>query len=120
MRRFTLHLTASTSTISSDLLQATKTDEPVIDGWAQVGEQETSPGLGGSMPWPPMSIGFAPGEVNRVCGLFISAIAGRPVFGAAGEPFMPISRPFVSRKFRETFKVAVSISTSKSSIMQAE
>src|SRR3977135_4419600 len=102
MRRVTFHPAASISTISSDLLHATKIDEPVTEGWAQVGEQEGSPGLGGSIPWPPMSMCFG---LTPVCGAFIPVVAGPDFFGVAGGPFTPISWPFVSRKCRETFSV---------------
>src|SRR5204863_8457482 len=101
--RTTLHLFASTSTISLDLLHATKMDEPSTEGCAHVGEQVTSLGLGGSMPCTFMSMPCIP---------FIECTSGAPV--------MPISLPFVSRKWRETLNVPVSISTSMSFIMQAE
>jgi hypothetical protein len=106
MRRLTFQPSASISTISSDLLHATKTDSPVADGCAHVGEQETSPALGGSIPCPLVSC-FAP-----VPAALCAEVPGAPV--------IPISRPFVKRKCREAFNVWVSISTSMSSIMQAE
>src|SRR5215472_13273586 len=39
MRRLRDHVSAATSTISSDLLHATYTDFPSDEGWAQVGPQ---------------------------------------------------------------------------------
>src|ERR1700682_275090 len=107
MSRATDHLAASTSTISLDLLQAAKIEEPLADGWAQVGEHESSPCFGGSIPCPPISIPFMPGT---------PAFAARAI-GGSGTPH---SLPLVSRKWRETFKLCVSISTSMSSIMHAE
>ena len=86
-------------------------EEPSTDGCAHVGEQETSPGLGGSIPWPPMSRCFMP---------LMPAISAGFALAATGAPFMPSSFPFVKRKWRETFSVWVSISTSMSSIMHAE
>src|SRR5216117_2511259 len=60
-KRFTiLHALVSISTISLDLLHATHTRVLSRDGCAHVGEQDTSPGLGGSMPCPPMSCAAPP------------------------------------------------------------
>src|SRR5437870_5731683 len=97
MRRTTLQVAASISTISFDALQATNTRP--AEGWAQVGEQRPDAGGGGSRPWLAMSC--------------VGALA-------AGDPARPASRPFVNTKCRDTFSVAVSISTSRSSIMHAE
>src|SRR2546422_3090984 len=96
MRRATDHFAASTSTISLDLLQATKIEEPLAEGWAQVGEHESSPCFGGSIPCPPISVPFMPG---------ILALAAL----VPGIPSLPISLPLVSRKCRETFKLCASI-----------
>src|SRR6187200_2249324 len=57
MRRFIVHDVASTSTMSFALLHATNTLFPSADGCAHVGEQDTSPGFGGSIPWPPCPLG---------------------------------------------------------------
>src|SRR5437870_1391690 len=111
VRRTSCQGFALTSTISLDLLQATKIDEPSVEGWAHVGWHEVSPGFGGSMPWPPLSFTdpFIPG---------IELIASAAFF--LGAPIMPISLALVTMKCRATFKVRVTISTSRSSIMQAE
>src|ERR1041385_1778770 len=108
MRRSNFQLSVLISTISLDLLQATNTDLPSRDGWAQVGEQESSPGLGASIPWPPVS--FMPGMFMDRCGSVV----------IIGAPSIPISLPFVKTKCLVTFSARVSISTSMSSIMQAE
>jgi hypothetical protein len=74
--------------ISLDLLHATKSRCPSDEGWAQVGEQATSPGLGGSDPWPP---------VSWLAGWAVAALAGG---GGAGEgaPVTPFSLPLVTTK----------------------
>src|SRR5687767_10691 len=105
MRRLTFQLWAFTSTISSDLLQATKMDAPETEGWAHVGEHELSPAFGGSNPCPPVSCFMCPAAASG----FLD-----------GAPVIPISRPFVRTKWRDALSVLVSISTSMSSIMHAE
>src|SRR5690349_21842379 len=104
MRRTSCHVLALISTISLEALHATKTEAPSVEGSAQVGEQEWSPGLGGSEPCPLM-----PG---------IACVA--VVACSAGEPIIPVSLFFVTMKWRVALKERVSISTSVSSIMQAE
>src|SRR5262245_61041590 len=96
--------------MSFDLLHATKRRCPSDDGWAQVGEQATSPGLGGSVPCPPTSwlAGWA------VAAVVVGAGAG------VGAPITPFSFPLVTTKCRATLSVRVSISTARSSIMHAE
>src|SRR5262245_49786007 len=91
MRRMICQLAVSISTISLDLLHATKIASPATDGSAQVGEQELSPGFGASMPCPPVS--FMP------------------------DMFM---WSFIKLSLRLTFSERVSISTNVSSIMHAE
>src|ERR1041385_1778513 len=108
MRRNNFQFSVLTSTISLDLLQATNTELPSRDGWAQVGEHEPSPGLGGSIPWPPASF---------MTGMFMERCRSVVIIGA---PSIPISLPFVKTKCLVTFSERVSISTSMSSIMQAE
>src|ERR1700754_2366200 len=103
MRRTSVHVFALISTISLEALHATKTDEPSAEGSAHVGEHELSPGFGASEPWPLMS--FIP-PCDELC--------------IVGGPAIPPSLPFVTRKWRETLSERVSISTSMSSIMQAE
>src|SRR6185369_8342634 len=102
MRRTSCHVFALTSTISLDALHATKTEAPSIEGSAHVGEHEVSPGFGASEPCPPC------------IECIDSVIAG------FGGPIIPISRFFVTTKWRVAFSERVSISTSMSSIMQAE
>src|SRR6187431_1466815 len=80
-RRTSDHDFVSISTISLDLLHATQTRVPSRDGCAQVGEHDTSPGLGGSMPCPPMSC---------------PACSAAPRTG--GAPVMPFSFPHVRKK----------------------
>src|SRR5579864_15850 len=86
IRLFSDQPSTPTSTISSDLLQATKTELPSTDGCAHVG------------------LHVAPASWCA-CG---------------GAPVMPASLPLASMKCRETSNFCVSISTSMSSIMQAE
>src|SRR5262249_26961974 len=81
MRRTSFQVLVSTSTISLDPLQATNTDDRLPEGCAHVGEQEISPGLGGSVPWP------------------LAAAASWFVFDICiGGPGIPASLPFVSTK----------------------
>ena len=61
-----------------------------------------SPGVGVSVPCPDAT------EAWSACGIRI------------GGPFIPASRPFVRMKCFDTLSVAVSISTSCSSIMHTE
>src|SRR5262249_39634786 len=53
IRRRIVHVSASISTMSLDLLQATNTVVPSMLGCAQVGEHVTLPAGAGSRPWPP-------------------------------------------------------------------
>src|SRR4029079_12467055 len=104
-KRFTmLHAFVSISTISLDLLHATHTRVLSREGWAHVGEHDTSPGFGGSMPCPPISC--------------VAPAVSFPRSG--GDPVIPISFPFVRKKWRLSLSVRSSISTSASSIMHAE
>ena len=50
MRRVIVHRATSISTMSLLLLHATKMRLPSAEGCTHVGEQLTSPGLGGSIP----------------------------------------------------------------------
>src|SRR3954453_7196150 len=86
------------------LLHATKIFAPSADGWTHVGEQVTSPGLGGCMPCPLMSCIAVPGVVAFT----------------TGAPSIPISLPLVTTKCRDTASSRVSISTAMSFIMHAE
>src|SRR5687767_15006406 len=106
MRRTDFQLVALISTISLEPLHATKIDEPSTEGSAHVGEHELSPGFGGSEPCPPVFL--AP------------CVACDEPAGMFGGPFIPVSLFLVTRKCRVAFSVRVSISTSMSSIMQAE
>src|SRR5262249_35591821 len=85
-----------------DLLHATKIDDPSLDGWAQVGEHESSPGFGAS-PWPG-----------------ISFIEPAVIWWASGAPLIPISLSRVTMKCRAALRVVESTSTTMSSIIQAE
>src|ERR1051325_10767153 len=88
--RFTrLQALVSISTISLDLLHATHTRVLSRDGCAHVGEQDTSPGLGGSIPCPPRSCAAPPAP-------------GLAAPRSGGEPVIPISFPLVRKKCRLT------------------
>src|SRR5215216_4283259 len=104
IRLTSCQLFAFTSTISLEPLQATKTEAPSAEGSAHVGEHELSPGFGTSDPCPPPCIECV-GLISR---------------GYCGGPVNPFSCPFVTTKCRATFNERVSISTSISSIIQAE
>ena len=102
MRRVNAHLADSTSRISFEALHATNIDRPSYDGCAHVGEQVSAGTFGASSPcaatsWP-----------NAACDR------------GGGGPAAPFSAPFVTKKWRDTLSVLVSISTSTSSIMQTE
>src|SRR5215203_507352 len=85
-------------------LHATKIRRPSLEGCAHVGEQVFVPAGGGSLPCP------------AACAPW-SVAAGAP---GRGAPVCPVSPPDDSVKWRDTFSVPVSISTSVSSIMHAE
>src|SRR5438309_2421387 len=93
MRRVSFQVFAFTSTISLDLLQATKIEEPSAEGCAHVGEQEMSPGLGGSMPCPPVS--FIPAVASMLCmpaTPFIAPVGVALLFAAMVLPMVLLRR----------------------------
>src|SRR6476659_5199901 len=112
MRRVRVQLPTSISAMSLALLHATNTRRPSAEGWAQVGEHATSPGLVGSMPWLMLwpacwSTGdgaAAEPEAGVVDAAAVATAPAEAVAGAAaakGAPVKPFSCPFFRTKYRD-------------------